>query len=500
MPPELPPLDHLWSALALCASDDFFVVARDLTVRHAGRPPEQPGILVERSLLHWLPAEHHDRARQLLDQAWDSPGPVEVELAGRSATDEPCWLLLRAVAVPQDDQNTVLLVCLRDTSQRHRAEAALRDSQQRQLFAQRLHEAQKLESLAVLAGGLAHDFNNLLTTVLGYADLAEWQLPSTSPLRNYMQHIAQAGRKAAGLCHQLLACAGKAPLTHEALDLAGLVRDMEPALRGLLAPAPLALELPAGTLALRGDAGLLRQALRELVSNAAEALAGRTGQVVVRLARRHLGREEMARLQRGSDRPAGDYALLEVADDGHGMDAATLARAFEPFFTTRFTGRGLGLAAVLGIVQAHRGAVDVCSEPARGTTVRLFLPLAVPAEVGLLVVLDDEPGTRLVLAHMLESAGFQVASAGSGADGLALVERIGERVRLVLFGLDWQRPGSATGLEQFRQRWPRLPLIAVGTDQEREQLPRLALLADGFLHRPFGMEELLHRVRSALPG
>jgi CheY-like chemotaxis protein len=220
--------------------------------------------------------------------------------------------------------------------------------------------------------------------------------------------------------------------------------------------------------------------------------------VVVRLSCRRVEPDELARCPRGSDRPAGDYAILEVSDTGSGMDTVILARAFEPFFSTRFTGRGLGLAAVAGIVAAHRGAVDVDSEPGRGTTFHLFLPLAQPVSPGILVVLDDEPAMRLLLTHMLENAGFQVVPGPAGADGLALLEQLGERARLVLFGLDWLRPDSAVVLEQLRQRWPRLPLVAVGADQERDLLPQLGLLADAFLPRPFGMAELLQRVRALL--
>jgi CheY-like chemotaxis protein len=279
----------------------------------------------------------------------------------------------------------------------------------------------------------------------------------------------------------------------------------------LPACARLSLTLPAALPEVRGDASLLRQALLELVSNAVESLGGRPGQVAVTLTEQHLGRHDLARLQRGSDRPAGHYAVLQVLDDGCGMDEATRARIFEPFFTTRFTGRGLGLAAVLGIVQAHRGAVDVTSVPGHGSTVRLFLPLAASLgrPPGVVVVLHDEPAIRLVLAHMLESAGFQAIQSAwhSGGDptaeahaseGLALLERLGERVRLVLLGQDWSRSDSETALAQLRQAQPGVPIVVVGTEQERERLAALAAPGDAFLPRPFGMSELLDCVRVVL--
>ncbi len=256
---------------------------------------------------------------------------------------------------------------------------ARQDQEQRQL------EARLQDALGVLAGGVAHDFNNLLTTVLGYADLTEWQLPAGSPLRGHMQQISQAARHAAALCQQLLAYAGKVILSLEALDLARLVRDAEPLLSALLRGRQrLVLDLPEALEGARGDAGLLRQVLLELVGNAIEALGEGPGEVRVRLRTRQLTREDLAGMPRGRDRLPGEYALLEVADTGKGMDEATRARIFEPFFTTKFPGRGLGLAAALGLVGAHRGILDVASAVGQGTTFRLFLPIALgPPRIGM---------------------------------------------------------------------------------------------------------------------
>jgi PAS domain S-box-containing protein len=385
MPAELPPTDQLWSAFVQCALDGIAVIERDFTIRFASRlwPGHKPEDVVGQSALKWVPADYHDQARRLLEQAWDSPQPVEGELPALTPEGGLGWLLIRVVPVRNQGQTVALLACTRDTTGQHRAEEALLPEaellagaeEERRRGSEQRHEVQKVESLAVLAGGLAHNFNNLLTTVLGYADLAEWQLPAGSPLRAYMQNIGQAARRAAGLCQQLLAYAGKVPLAQEVLDLVRLLRDSEPALRALLpVGAQLSVDLPPEMLLVAGDAGLLRQVLLNLVQNAAEALGELPGQITVRLASRHLGPDELAGLQVGSDRPPGEYAVLEVSDTGCGMDEATRARIFEPFFTTRFTGRGLGLAAVLGIVGAHKGAVDVVSAPGQGSTFRLFLP------------------------------------------------------------------------------------------------------------------------------
>jgi signal transduction histidine kinase/CheY-like chemotaxis protein len=492
MPHPLPP-DHGCSALLsdaeqvaglgsfqLIPPDNQFHCSGGL-YRLLGLEPGSGELTLETFLGRFVHPD--DRAR--LGEQWPAALECRIVRVDGQVRHVQGWTRL----IPDEDGKQVrFLGVFQDVTEAKQAE------EQRRLFAERLHEARKLDALGVLAGGVAHDFNNLLTTVLGYADLTEWQLPAGSPLRGYMQQIAQAARRAAGLCQQLLAYAGKTLLSLETLDLARLVRDAEPALRGLLVGRQrLVLDLPESLEGVRGDPGLLRQVLLELVGNAIEALGEGPGEVAVRLRTRQLTAQDLAGMRRGRDCLPGEYAQLEVADTGQGMDDATRARIFEPFFTTKFPGRGLGLAAVGGLVRAHRGILEVDSALGQGTTFHLFLPIALQPGPNLVVVLDDEPGARLLLTHLLENAGFQVVQTLPGPEGLALLERIAATVRLVLVGLDTRRADRAF-LDQLRRRWPALPLIVVGN----QRALGLGDLDAGFLDRPFGMGELLERVREAL--
>jgi two-component system, cell cycle sensor histidine kinase and response regulator CckA len=243
--------------------------------------------------------------------------------------------------------------------------------QEREKLRLKMLETQKLESLGVLAGGIAHDFNNLLTVVLANVAFAR-ETPAANPDR--LGNIENAARRAADLCRQMLAYAGKATFLVQRIDVSDLVRDTAQLLQVSLGrDAELDLALAAGLPVVEGDVSQLRQVVMNLVLNASEALGNDPGRIRVVT---QAGRFPVAGrgVLHSFDLPEGATVCLEISDTGHGMNATTLARIFDPFFTTKFTGRGLGLAAVLGIVRTHRGALQVESEPGRGSTFRLFLP------------------------------------------------------------------------------------------------------------------------------
>lgn len=250
---------------------------------------------------------------------------------------------------------------------------AKRQADARRALEDRLREARRLESIGVLAGGIAHEFNNLLTTILGHADLAEAEVPRSSAARAHLDPIRQAGRRAAELCRQMLAYAGKGRLVVGRVDLSVVARD---AAAGLGSDAPLDMDLTADLPPVRGDAEQLRQMVGNLLTNAAEAVAGTAGRIRLATYWDRLDAKSVARLRHTPGLPPEEYVAVEVRDDGPGMDEATLARAFEPFFSTKFPGRGLGLPVVLGVVRGHGGALDIQSEPGKGTTVRVYLPVA----------------------------------------------------------------------------------------------------------------------------
>jgi signal transduction histidine kinase len=249
--------------------------------------------------------------------------------------------------------------------------------EERLALERKLLEAQRLESLGVLAGGIAHDFNNLLAAILGNAELAQLDLPPASPAHASIAEIDSAARRAAGLTQQMLAYSGRGHFVVDRHDLNALLSGMTELLeasvpRQVKLQFALAPQLPA----IVADATQIRQAVTNLVMNAAEAIGEHEGIITLATRQCQIDQAYLAQANLTHDLVEGSYVELAIADTGHGMDADTQAKIFEPFFSTKFIGRGLGLAAVLGIVRGHRGALTVHSVPGQGSIFRMLLPVA----------------------------------------------------------------------------------------------------------------------------
>ncbi len=305
-----------------------------------------------------------DRDRRWLDVPDGESDSVEFRLRHRNG--EWRWFVSHNTPFRRDEQGRVrqILGMSLDITEKKRSEELLR-------------RTERLESLGLLAGGIAHDFSNLLTPILGNVELLLERLPPDSPLRPRAQAIAAAAGGAADLVRQLLVYAGRGEIERRAVDLNGVLVDVVRLLDSIPAPAVTTrLDLEPGLPEVAGDASQLRQVAMNLLSNAREALAGRTGTVRVTTRRVAVDDRQLASsVLREGVRP-GPAVLLEVADDGPGMDAETVARLWEPFFTTKKSGRGLGLPAIAGILRQHRAALAVDSEPGRGTRFRVLLPPA----------------------------------------------------------------------------------------------------------------------------
>jgi signal transduction histidine kinase len=250
-------------------------------------------------------------------------------------------------------------------------------AEERRRMEVRVQQAQKLESLSVMAGSIAHKFNNLLMTVLGNIELALPAVSCDSRARECLDDAETAAKQAADLSKMMLTYVGKDMVEKQELDLAALATEMAGLLPNTL-PNNVRFEFqePAQSIPVKANPTHMRQVIVNVVMNAAEAIGDAPGRVSLRVARGPRG-EDQGEWQLAQGQPPDDgCATLEVTDDGCGMDEATLARVFDPFFTTRFTGRGLGMAAVLGIARAHGGAVALKSAPGQGTSVRVVLPLA----------------------------------------------------------------------------------------------------------------------------
>ncbi len=393
-------------------------------------------------------------------------------------------------------------------------EASEADARRRALEA-RVRAAQKAESLGILAGGVAHDFNNLLTSVLGNADLALIALPPDAPARPYVERIRVAGRRAADLTTALLAYAGKGRFALERLDPSRLVVEMTGLLHAVVSKdVRLVTRSTDGVPVVHADPTQLRQVLMNLITNASEACAGKGGDVVVTTSTVSVGPGEVT--GSGTEEPLhpGTYARLAVTDPGVGMDSATMARIFDPFFSTKRTGRGLGLAAVLGIVRAHCGAIRVSSAPGEGSTFEVFLPASPPGPPpsppaagdagwrgsGTLLLVDDEEPVRRTGATLLEALGFRVVEAADGIEAVSAFERQPDRFAAIVLDLTMPRMDGVEALARLREIRPDVRVLVASGYAEHDVRRRFPgyEAPTGFLAKPFAMESLRAALRAVL--
>ena len=394
-----------------------------------------------------------------------------------------------------------------DITERRQAEAALRESEEQ------LRQAQKLEAVGRLAGGVAHDFNNLLTAITGYGQLALRRLGPDDPLRRHLEEIIKAGDRAASLTRQLLAFSRKQILQPKVLDLNAIVADMDSMLRRLIGEdinvlTVLGVELGC----VEADAGQMEQVIMNLAVNARDAMpAG--GKLTIATANVELS-EDYSRTHLPV-RP-GRYVMLAVSDTGEGMDAETQARIFEPFFTTKEAGKGtgLGLSTVYGIVKQSGGNIYVYSEVGQGTTFKIYLP-RVDAEPDLpevtnspaasarasetLLIVEDNEGVRGLLREVLEGEGYRVLESASGSEALETCREYEGDIHVML--TDVVLPGlSGREIAEHASRLsPGMKVIFMSGHTD-ESIVHHGVLDPGvqFLEKPFTPDALLRKVRWVL--
>jgi signal transduction histidine kinase/CheY-like chemotaxis protein len=413
------------------------------------------------------------------------------------------WRWIEAVSknLLRDPAITGIVINYRDVTQRKRLEHQLR-------------QAQKMESIGVLAGGVAHDFNNLLTGILGNATLSMDLLPASHPARQHVDEVIRAAESAAHLTRQLLAYSGKGRFVVQPVDLSALTGEMTTLVRtSIPKTVRLGLELPTDLPAVEGDPGQLRQLIMNLVINAAEAIPeDQNGSVLVATSVQSLDADSRRDIFAGAKMQPGRYVVLTVRDSGCGMDRETQSKIFDPFFTTKFSGRGLGLSAVMGIVSGHKGALKVSSEPGRGTTFEVWLPASTrPARPivetrrpdlrgsGTILVADNEAVVRRAAQSALERQGYQVLLAANGDEAVDLLRARGKEVKLVL--LDWAMPvlGGEEALRELRRVRPDIKILLSSGFNEAEAIQRFAgqHLA-GFIQKPYTAAELAEKIKGVL--
>ena len=386
--------------------------------------------------------------------------------------------------------------------------------QNRTALERQLFQAQKMESLGVLAGGIAHDFNNLLMGVLGHSGLALEQLKLDHPIRRNLEAIQKAGMRAADLTRQMLAYSGRGQFVVRNLDLSTQVEEMLHLLEvSIPKTVALNLELRKGLPPISADASQIQQVIMNLVINAAESIGEELGAISIATGVQQLDERALGRMLVGQEAAPGTYVYLEVTDTGCGMDADTLSRIFEPFFTTKFTGRGLGLSALMGIVRGHQGALSVTSDVGLGTAFKVLFPAhgtspepevapgleAARVGRGLILVVDDEETVREVARRALEPKGYQVLEAQDGRMALALLKQHAGAIGLVLLDMTMPRMGGEEAFHEMRQIQPDLRVILSSGYHEAEAMSRfMGKGLKGFIQKPYGPRELVAKVQEVL--
>ena len=390
----------------------------------------------------------------------------------------------------------------------------VRSRMEAQSAQERLQETAKLESLGVLAGGIAHDFNNLLVGILGNASLVLEMLESNHAAREIVENLVKAAERAAQLTHQMLAYSGKGRFFIEPLDLPRTVEELLPLITPSISRSVrLSLDLPSNLPPIDADRAQMQQLLMNLVINAAEAYEGRPGVVAVSACVRYLAEGAVQPLFGLSQLAPGLYVCLEVSDKGMGMSDETKSKIFDPFFTTKFAGRGLGLSAVLGIIRAHGGGIDIETERGNGTAFRVFFPPsagvaranegeASAADLrgsGTILLIDDEETVRSTATSALESYGYRVVIAYDGESALNIFRRYREKVSLIVLDLTMPVLDGEAVLERLREIDPDVRIILSSGFSETEATRRFeGKHLSGFLQKPYTAQSLGLCVKNAL--
>ncbi len=474
-------------------NEEKIVEANDAFLRMIGASREA----LEQGGIDWraiTPAEYRGADERAISELLGRGAcrPYEKECVRQDGTQVP---VLIGAALLDREPELVWVCFIIDLTERKRLE-------------QQLRNAQKLESVGLLAGGVAHDFNNLLTGIMGNVGLVLESLPAMDPGRDMLLDALNSSQRAADLTRQLLAYAGKGRFVVRPLDLSKLVSDIA---RLVQAAVPkkiqLELRLAPGLPLVEGDASQFQQLLMNLVSNAAEAIGTQAGTLSIATGMEEIDAHTELDYLGVQEAAPGCYVYLEVRDTGCGMDQAMLAQIFDPFFSTKFLGRGLGLAAVAGIVRSHKGLMRVTSMPGEGSTFRVLLPAlkahaaarGVPAGHGTVLVVDDEAVVRDVTKVSLEQYGYSVVLAEDGAAAIEAIRRVGKDVSLVVLDMAMPVMGGEEALRHMRDICPDVRVIVcTGFDEAKANQVFAGQKVDAFMQKPFLPAELAQKVREVL--
>ncbi len=480
----------------------------------------------------WLVANHADLELFGLEDV-DYQGKTDAELADHSLplyrdaflgceqSDEAAWqagsIYRTKETVPRPDGpglvfDVIKVPLFEEDGSRKGLVVLGRDITNEQILEDQLRQAQKMEAIGQLAGGVAHDFNNLLQVILGYGDLIMDLIDEDSPARPAGQGILKAGRRASTLVKQLLAYSRRQVLEIQTLDLNLAVADMLTMLDRIMdQPITLDFQRQDQPIVVNADPGQLTQILTNLCVNARDAING-TGTITIRTGTADLD-GDYCRLHSWAE--PGQYAVLVVADDGEGIPPENLDKIFDPFFTTKGVGKGtgLGLSTVYGLVKQHNGFIQIQSEPSRGTTVKIYLPLLeaqpgetrppqtgpAPGGTETILVAEDDEMVRWLLEALLERAGYTVIMTANGEEALQVFSEDPGLVDLALLDVVMPKLGGQATFDRLREIKPDQKVL-FASGYSMDAIHTNFVLKKGFqlLQKPIQRDDLLRRVREIL--
>ncbi len=401
------------------------------------------------------------------------------------------------------------LTSLRDLTERRKAE------EERQRHETERQYAQKLESLGVLAGGIAHDFNNLLMSIVARAGLALRTLPSDSPAREHLHIIETTGLRGGELANQMLTFAGKTQLNFQPILLQQFLKETKSFLRSIVSKRiTLTFNLAANLPPIRGDLSQLRQLLVNIVTNAAEAIGEQDGTICISTSTLDTSTQDFQQYHIMGDLPLGHCVALKIQDTGTGIKPELIPKIFDPFFSTKFLGRGLGLASLLGITHGHGAAIAVQSQVGLGTEFCFLFPTSPPPQAQhtpsltlpktlsatttptKVLIVDDEEDVRTACSLILNEIGFDALVAQDGKAGLHIFEHHQDEIALVFLDLTMPQLDGGQLAEKIRLIAPHVPILVSSGYAEEDAMKHFTQTSiNAFIQKPFQVETLITKIQ-----
>jgi PAS domain S-box-containing protein len=428
----------------------------------------------------------------------------QVEHRLRSKSGEWKWILNWGKIVKRDKDGHPL----RATGTHLDITERKQEEEKRLKLEAQIQQAQKFESLNLMAGSIAHNFNNLLMVVLGNLELALDSLPPLSPERKDIENAEKAAKHAAELSNLMLTYVGHKQMVMQELDISGIIKGMSEILELVLCKkAELKFNFELTPALFKGDPAQIRQVVMNLVRNAAEAIGDKEGTITLTTGKMFCDRSCFSPPFQKENLSEGEYVYLEVADTGCGMDREIQEKIFDPFFTTKFQGRGLGMAVVLGVLRAHRGTILLDSQSGEGTIIRVLFPTLEISEKderkiivtdeykwkgkGTVLMIDDDADVLQVGERMLKRLGFQVLTTPDAEEAVEIFQKLADNLDCVLINLTMPKMDGVELFHKLREIRQNIPAIICSGYTEEQVMSRFReIKPEGFIQKPYRLKQL----------